>query len=322
LKEAAVHTLGGGIVKYVDVALLPCPDEPARVGQVLGPGRIDILWHGRVSERFALHAGDELLVADGAEVAAGDALVVRECGRRSLRAAIPDGVEAVVRWSAQLAQTPDEITGLTQLRFARGIRPVTLELLVEGVAILTVEVDRDAVPLAEAGALVRRGDRLAWQFHERFTRALDAGIETLQALLDVRRLDRWPAALIAPYDATVVDVGQRWIVLRTEAGRVLRLRRRLRTRVMVCVGDAVEAGERLTDGERDHRALRHAWGEGRFGDHLLAELKLVLGDRVPRAYLGLVVRAMLQGGGLRGITAAGRRCRSSPDRPGSDRSSS
>lgn len=317
-----MHTLGGGIVKYGGVQLLPCPDDPARVGQVVGPARIDIIWHGRIAESFALHTGDELLVADGATVIPGAVLVARDYWGRSLRAAIPDGAEAVVRWSTQVVRPLDEITGMTQLRFARGVRPVTLELLVEGIAMVTLEIDRDAVPIVDTGAVVRRGDRLAWQPHNRFRRELEAGIETVRALLGVRRLDRQPTALVTPCDATVIDIGQRWIVLRTEAGRVLRLRRQPSARVEVQVGDAVEAGERLTGGERNHRALLHAWGPDRLGEHLLAELVLILGDSVPRAYLGLVVRAMLRGGGLHGITSAGRRCRSSPDRPGSDRSSS
>jgi DNA-directed RNA polymerase subunit beta' len=301
--EAALYTLGGGIVRYVDVRLLPCPDEPARVGQVVGPARIDILGHGRTTESFALQFGDELLVPDGTQVAAGTDLVVRGHGTRSLRAAIPTGVEAVVRWSTRIMRTRDDGAVWTRLRFARGVQPVTLELLVDEVSTLTVEIDRDAVPIVETGAVVRRGDRLAWRFDEPRTRWAwgRAGIETLRAILDVRRLDRQPTALVAPCDATVIDIGQRWIVLRTTSERTLRLRRQPQTHVLVHVGDAVEAGEPLTPGERNHRALLHAWGEDRLAEHLRSELVHILGDSIPRAYLGLVLRAMLRGGQLRGI---------------------
>jgi hypothetical protein len=309
-------------VKYVGVRLLPCPDEPARVGQVVGPARLDILWHGRISESFALHVGDELLVPDGTEVAPGTDLVVREYWGRSLRAAIPEGVQAVVRWCTQIARTRDVATGGTSLRFARGAQPVTLELLVDDVPVLAVEIDRDLVPIVETGAIVRRGDRLARQFHDWPMRELATEIETLRAILDVRRLDRRPTALVAPYDATVIEFGQRWIVLRTSDDRTLRLRRQLRTQVLVHVGDAVEAGEPLTSGDRNRHALLHAWGEDRLGDHLLGELVGILGDSVPRAYLGLVLRAMLRGGQLRGIAeltrmrrAASRAITHARDRP-------
>src|SRR5262249_44404622 len=149
-------------------------------------------------------------------------------------------------------------------------------------------------------------------FHKRWMCWPPAGIETLRAILDVRQLDRQPTALVAPYDATVMDIGQRWIVLRTSDDRTLRLRRQPRAHVLIHVGDAVEAGERLTDGERNHHALLHAWGEDRLGEHLLDELVLILGDSVPRAYLGLVLRAMLRGGQLRGIAALAQMRRAAP----------
>jgi hypothetical protein len=286
-----MHTIGGGTVTYVGVQLLPCPDEPTHVGQVIGPARLDLIWQDRVVESFALRGGDELLVADGAEVAPGTALVVRDDWQRALRAAIPDGVEAVVRWSEPLVETVDEVTGMRRVGFA-GDHPITVELLVDGAPIAT--------------ATLRRGDRLAWLWRARKLRDLDTGIETVQAFLDVRRLGGEPTALVAPRDATVVDIGQRWLVLRTPDGRLLRLRRQPRTHMLVAIGDTVIAGDPLTGGERNHHALLHAWGEHRLAEHVMDELSLMFGNKVPRLYWSLALRAMLHGGKLCGIGALAR----------------
>jgi hypothetical protein len=107
----------------------------------------------------------------------------------------------------------------------------------------------------------------------------------------------------------VIDIGRRMVVLRSEAGRVLGLRRPSRAHVLVAVGDKVQAGDRLTDGERNHHALLHAWGADRFSEHLLDELELLCGRSVPRVYWALVVRAMLAEPQLRGIGALARAAR-------------
>jgi len=299
-----MQTIGGGSVKYVGVQLLPCPDDPTCVGQVVGPARLDVLWRGRAVETIALCAGDELLVADGAEVTPGTELVARANWQRALRAAIPDGIEAVVRWSEPLIETADAITGMPRVAFPAG-RAVTLELLADGAPIATTTM-RHVSPIALPGAVVRRGDRLAWILQARQMRDLHAGIETLRAILDARRLDGEPTALVAPRDATVIDIGRRWIVLRTNDDRVLRLRLPPRAHVTVGVDDTVLAGDPLTGGERNHRALLHAWGEHRLGEHIIDELSLLSGGEVPRAYWALAMRAMLQGGKLRGIAALAR----------------
>lgn len=308
-----MHTIGGGTVTYVGVQLLPCPDEPTRVGQVIGPARLELIWQDRVVESFALRGGDELLVADGAEVAPGTALVVRDDWRRALRAAIPDGVEAVVRWSEPLVETVDEITGMSQVGFA-GDHPITVELLVDGAPIAAATLQHGS-PIAPPGAVVRRGDRLAWLWRARKLRELSTGIETVQAFLDARRLGGEPTALVAPRDATVVDLDPRWIVLRTPDGRLLRLRRPPRTHALVAIGDTVIAGDPLTEGERDHHALLHAWGEHRLAEHVMDELSLMFGNKVPRVYWSLALRAMLHGGKLRGIGAIARVARKNRGAP-------
>jgi len=299
-----MHTIGGGTVTYVGVQLLPCPDEPTHVGQVIGPARLDLTWQDRVVESFALRGGDELLVADGAEVAPGTALIVRNDWQRALRAAIPEGVEAVVRWSEPLVEAVDEVTGMSRAGFA-GDHPITVELLVDGAPIATATLQHGS-PIALPGAVVRRGDRLAWLWRARKMRDFDTGIETVQAFLDARRLRGEPTALVAPRDATVIDIGPRWIVLRTPDGRLLRLRRPPRTHMLVAIGDTVVAGDPLTGGERNHHALLHAWGEHRLAEHVMDELSLIFGNKVPRVYWSLALRAMLHGGKLRGIRALAR----------------
>ena len=231
--------------------------------------------------------------------------------RRSLRAAIPDGVEAVVCWREPLVETVDEVTGITRIGFA-GEHGASLELLVDGVQIATATI-RHGHPIALPGAVVRRGDRLAWIWPARRMRDLDTGIETVRAFLDARRLANEPIAVVAPRDATVIDIGPRLIVLRTTDDRVLRLRLPPRAYRLVDVGDTVVAGEPMTAGERNHHALLHAWGEHRLGEHFMDKLSLLFGDKVPRAYWKLVLRAMLQDGKLRGISALARARRSADD---------
>jgi len=302
-----VRTIGGGIVRYVDVRLLPCPEDPSRIGECEGPGRIDIIWQERVVESFEVGAGDAILVADDAEVAPDQELAVADPWARSLRAAIPLGVEAVVRWSEPVEILIDEGTGLTRRRFTRG--PVTLTLAAREQALMTRTVERDVTPLVETGAIVRRGDLLASLPRYRALRELVVGIDTLRAWLDVRPLDHEPRALVAPCDATVVELDETSIVLRAPSERVLTLPRPPRAVMLVVVGDNVRAGDPLSDGERDHRELFDVWGAARFSGHLLEELELICGRRVPRVYWALVLRAMLAGGELRGVAARARRAR-------------
>jgi hypothetical protein len=300
-----MQTIAGGIVKYVDVQLLPCPEAPHHVGQVVAPARLDMLWHGRVVERIALRAGDELIVADGAHVAPDTEVIACAPYRRAIRAAIPNGVAATVRWSVAPIDVIDPITDLPALRLPAG-RDVQLALVVDGAPIAAATL-HDIQPFVRDGAVVRRGDRLAWTWASRDPRELWAGLATVRALLDARRLPRANPAVIAPCAATVIAIDRAWIDLRTDDDRALRIRLPRRARALVEVGERVSAGDPLTYGERNHRALLHAWGAHRLGDHLLDELAMVLGDAaVPRAYLALAVRAMLQRGSLHGIAELAR----------------
>lgn len=280
-----------------------------RVGQCEGPGRIDILWHERVVESFELRGGEELAVADGAEIAPDTELLAGNPWLRLLRAALPANVEASVHWSEPIDALTDDITGVTRLRFKQ--RPVTLTLHSrDGTAPLATHiVQHDVVPLVQTGAIVRRGDCLALMSRHRTIRERTASIDTLRAWLDARPLDHEHRAIVAPCDATVIDIGRRMIVLRSKAGRTLGLRRRPHAIVLVAVGDTVHAGDPLTNGERNHHALLHAWGAERFSEHLLDELELLCGRSVPRVYWALVLRAMVAEPRLRGIGALAREAR-------------
>jgi len=284
-----MRTIGGGTVRYVEVRLLPCPEDPARVGQCEGPGRLDLMWRDRVVDSVALRAGDELLVADGAEVAPGTELVAHDW-MRSLRAAVPEGVDAVVRWSEPLERSSDS----ADLRFARGVEPVMLALAVDGAPQVHRALDRSATPLVDTGATVRRGDRIAWLAEPQRRRELVADLSTVRAFLDGHRLPDQPVALVAPCDATVHALGPRSITLTGTDGRARHLRLPPRAHPIVNVGDSVLAGDPLTWGERDHRALLHAWGEHRLSEHILDELRLICGEAVPRVYWALALRAMIR----------------------------
>lgn len=309
-----MRTIGGGTVRYVDVRLLPCPEDPARVGQCEGAGRLDLMWHDRVVDSVALRAGDELLVGDGAEVEPGTELVARDW-LRSLRAAVPAGVDAVVQWSEPL-EPCQSWNGDAELRFARGVEPMTLALVVHGEPLVRRALDRSATPVVDTGATVRRGDRIARLAEPRRGRELVADISTVRAFLDGHRLPGESVAQVAPCDATVRALGPRSIVLEGDDGRVLHLRLPPRAHVLVSVGDTVLAGDPLTGGERDHRALLHAWGEHRLSEHILDELRLICGDAVPRVYWALALRAMIRRDPaghprLRGIGAIARELRRS-----------
>jgi hypothetical protein len=158
----------------------------------------------------------------------------------------------------------------------------------------TYELDRSGTPLVEAGAIVRRGDRLASVLRCPRGRDLQVGFEALRALLDARSVDGW-MALVAPCDGVVESIEPRFVTLRTDDGRLRRLRIPIRrgSHVLVLAGDALRAGDPITNGERSHHALLHAWGEDRFAEHLIDELVQICGLAVPRVYWALAVRAML-----------------------------
>lgn len=117
-------------------------------------------------------------------------------------------------------------------------------------------------------------------------RDLDTRIETVQAFLDARRLRGKPTALVAPRDATVIDIGQRWIVPRTPDDR--------------CSGCGAYRARSVTPWSL------YAWGEHRLAEHVMDEFSLMFGNKVPRVYWSLALRPMLHGGKLRGIGALAR----------------
>jgi hypothetical protein len=295
-------TLGGGTVRYRDLGLLPCPDQPRAVGACERAGALDVLWRDRVVETFTVAAGDYVLVADGAVAAPGTQLVETTL-QRTVRAAIPAEVEAIAEWSDTIVDYADDVTGLSTARFAIGAPPVrlTLRRRSDEVCLACYELDRRiAIPAIRSGAIVRRGDVLA-----RVTdRVHSTTFAALRSLLDARLAVPGFGALVAPCDGTVEEVDDSYVRLRATDGRRLQLRLHhgrvldaLRARgdlgVLAYPGQVVCAGDRLTEGERSHHALLHAWGEDRLGDHLLDELQALLGPSLPRPYLALAVRALL-----------------------------
>ena len=297
-----MQTLSGGTVRYVDVDLLPCPEDATLVGQCEGLGALEVIWQGCVVETFALGAGDVLLVADGAVVAPDTQLVRTEPWSRTLRAGIPAGALAIARWSEPLREALDEITGLGRPSFQRGEEPIRLELRDpgDGALLAAYEVDRSATPLVESGAVLRRGDRIAAVSRDRVDRDIGAGLDTLRALLDAR-LVAGPEALVAPCDGVVEAIDRRSVALRASDGRLLRIRIPPERYREAQAGDTLRAGDAITSGERSHHALLQVWGKDRFAEHLLEELEALCGD-VPRVYWALAVRAMLERHrGLRGF---------------------
>ena len=183
-----METIGGGIVRFVGVELLPCPEDPRFVGQCVRGGVVEVWLRGRADERFAVDAGDVLLVADGDEVAPETLLVSRPY-ERAIRANLPAGGEALARWGEALREGVDEVTGLSNLAFAPGASPMRVELrdVIDDRCLAVHEVARDrARPAVADGAVVRRGDRLAVVMMRSTVTRMCRAFPALRALLDVR----------------------------------------------------------------------------------------------------------------------------------------
>lgn len=292
-----METIGGGIVRFVGVELLPCPEDPRFVGQCVRGGVVEVWLRGRADERFAVDAGDVLLVADGDEVAPETLLVSRPY-ERAIRANLPAGGEAIARWSEALRKGVDEVTGLSNLAFAPGASPMRVELrdVIDDRCLAVHEVARDrARPAVADGAVVRRGDRLAVVMMRSTVTRMCRAFPALRALLDVRPIHGDGTAPVAPCDGAIEAIDAEAVIVRATSGALHRVRRPRGRHVVVRAGEAVSAGDALTGGERNHHALLHVWGEARLRDHLLDELRQLLGPAVPRVYLALIVRAMLSG---------------------------
>jgi DNA-directed RNA polymerase subunit beta' len=289
-----MQTIGGGTVKYVGIASVPCPDAPNALGECVRDGVLEVWSHGRVTETFALAAGDQLLVADSATVDAGTVLAPPAPWERALRADLPADVEAIVAWSEEALDAPADAHD-TRARFASGSHPVRLVLRDRaGQALATHDLDRATIPAVASGATVRCGDRLAWI---PTTCRIDSigGLGELIAFLEARPIGS-SRAVIAPCDGTIEALDKATATLRARDGRILRLRLPCGRHVSVRVGDQLRAGGLVIHGERSHHALLHAWGEARLADHIVGELELEAARRglaVPRVYWALAVRAML-----------------------------
>jgi hypothetical protein len=237
-----------------------------------------------VVETFALIAGDQLQVADGADVAPGTSLVF-DPPWQTVRAHIPPDVEAIAHWSEDLDETCDDVTGLAVAGFLPGFAPVRLELRTpdDDACLVSYELTRwNHTPLVRSGTVVRRGDRLAAVDPPSYAKVC-VSLPSLRAFLSARPFARRRRALVSPCDGTLEAIDERTVTIRSIDGRHLRLRRPRRQHLAVRVGDPVRGGDPITDGERSHHALLHAWDEDQLADHMLHELQCFLGTSVPRA---------------------------------------
>ena len=122
-----MQTIGGGVVRFVDLAWIECPENPG-VAECTRGGAIEILWNGRVMETFDVHVGDELRVDDGSTVSAGTWLYARTWVK-NVRADIPSGHRAIVRWNdAPYVRTADPVTGLERMAFSPNVADETVRL--------------------------------------------------------------------------------------------------------------------------------------------------------------------------------------------------
>jgi len=292
-----MKTIGGGTVRHGGgLAWIECPDHREAIGECTSAGTLDVLWNDKPMESFDLRAGDYLLVADGATVPPKTWLFSRDPWSRRVRADIPRGVTATVRWSeAPLRVKEDDVTGLVRHGFAPGERDVTVALRHDGGKV-TLAVPRDATPIVMDGILVVRGQLLAVSAAGvRRDEAL-SGIDALRDYLNGRRADGRFAAPVAPCDGRVETIEPTRMTVRAAGGTLHTVRKRLRGYPSVREGDEVRAGDALDHGERDHHALLRVWGEERLTRHMLEELEIETARRslsIPRGYWVLVVRAML-----------------------------
>lgn len=295
-----MRSLGGGCVRYAGVRWIVCPERPEVVGQCTAHGTIELLSEGNVIERFAALPGDILLVAEGATILAETTVLESGAVARGVRADLPDGVEAQVRWCEPVsAMVVDEVTGLSRFAFSPGQGSVKVDLVdAEGRTLGTTDVPRHARPVAVDGERVRRGTLLATLFGPlRRENVRLGGIDALRDFLDLRVYRALGIATTAPFDGSVEGVEPTVIRLRSSDGTLRRIRRRRPDHaLLVREGEEVRAGDALEDGQRSHPRLLRAWGEERLAAHLIEELELESARRslgVPRTSWTLVVRAML-----------------------------
>ncbi|MEZ4410930.1 MAG: hypothetical protein R3A52_31300 [Polyangiales bacterium] len=302
---SAVRTVSGGTARYVGVSLWPCPENPDYAGECASRCAIEVMWGDAVMESHALRAGAVVLVRDGDELRPGTPIAQWSPGLRRYRAPLGDGVEAVATWSEEPAREEvDDITGLARWRFAEAGDDVTLSLAV-GDTVTTITVPRAAVPKVASGSRVRNGEVIAERYAPPFERFGVNGMEGLRALLDARAPRGVPLAAVAPCDGVVTAIEPRWVRVRDEAGRELRVHRGRWSEASVEVGDEVSAGDALEWGHRSHHRLLRAWGEARLRDHMLEEIEYATamrGVEVRASDWSLALRAMF---GWRRVLDAG-----------------
>ncbi|MFO0551034.1 MAG: hypothetical protein U0271_21775 [Polyangiaceae bacterium] len=293
-----MQSIGGGTIRYVNLAIIECPERPAVAGQCTHAGVIEVLDGERVLEEIAVAVQDLVLVRDGASIAPATALLEPHNRLSALRARLLPGQRATVHYSAPVISALDESTGLACLVFDRGLRgDVVIELhALSGELLYRGAVPRGAQPFVDSGAVVKRGTLLATYWVDDNV-ARFGQFEALRRMLDVRPTPGEHAPL-APVDGVVESVDRSAVCIRPEypiAAEVVTVPLE-GGRSWLPLGCRVAVGDALTWAERRHRELLRIWGEDRFADHLITELELAFNTRgtaAPRVYWELVVRAML-----------------------------
>lgn len=295
-----MKSLGGGLVRYAGMTWIECPERPDAVGQCTAPGTIEILSGGGVVERFDALPGDTILVQEGATIRPETVVIESGALARGVRADLPHGVEAVVRWCEPVSSTMlDEVTGLSHLVFSPGQEDVEVDLVDDdGRTVVRMDVPRHARPIAVDGDRVHRGSLLATVLRPSPCETIRlGGVEALREFLDLRVYRPLGTATTSPLVGRVERIDKTAISLRTADGRLHRIRRRNGDHSLVVrEGEEVRAGDSLESGQRSHHRLLRAWGEERLAAHMIEELEIETARRglpIPRTAWTLVVRSML-----------------------------
>ncbi|NUP08197.1 MAG: hypothetical protein HOW73_19280 [Polyangiaceae bacterium] len=289
-----MQSIGPGTVHYVGLE----PATPGTSGALcLTDGVLEIRWHGAVTERYKVRAGDMLLVEDGASVLAETRLTAAEPRlRRKLFARIPADETAIVHFNEPTVSVLDEITGLETHGFASGDDDVTLELRNDdGVLLQSGRLVRRALLRVAEGDRIEQGRLIAEIPFDSYDR-MYGGAEEFADFFKAAPIGRGPHAALAPFAGTVVAIEPKWIVVQDRSERAVRVRIPNCAYVRARAGDDVRPGDVLAGHERSHERLLRVWGEERLAAHLMQELEIELARRrirVARPFLAMAISAML-----------------------------
>lgn len=166
-----MKTVGGGVVRYVGIELLPSAERPDAVGESRTRGALDVLWGERVMESFPVRPGDALLVADGATVEPETwlfATTAREhwSDERSL-----DGIDAMRRFLDAKTPHPGVALSAPCAATVEAVEADALRLRAADGAVVRVRRGRERVSV-RVGDVVHAGEPLTYgdRSHHRLLR--------------------------------------------------------------------------------------------------------------------------------------------------------